>query len=78
MLSSRSSKISSGLNSFRGVLKVDSHALAQLFSVFLLPVALASPENLLGMQIPRLSLDPLNQNLWGWGPANPPGGSAEH
>ena len=47
-----------------------------VLEVFLRPVASASPVNLLGMQILRPPLDPLNQSLWGWGLANPPDDSA--
>lgn len=77
MLSYRLSETSCGFYNFRGVLKVDTClSIVVALKVFLRPVASASPVNLLGMQILRPSLDPLNQSLWGWGLTNPPDDSA--
>lgn len=74
MFSSGPSETSSGLCHLGGVLKVDT----LLSTVFLRPIALASPGNWTGMLIPSPPLHPLSHHLWGWGPAHPPQDSAAH
>lgn len=78
VFSSGSSKTSSGLCHFRGVLKVDTLLSTVALKVFLGPIASASPGNWPGMLIPRPPLHPLSPHLWGWGPAHPPNDSAAH